>query len=153
VPRPGDRHRAGARGDVARAAVELAYPPIVSDHACFVFFRSGSVTLDDAAQRLAAAGLDVQRAGDQIAVRWGQGPQLRIRFARDPRVVAEARAIGANTPHAAALGQCDARFEVRFDDLAHVLDEVNTLIEVQLTLQEATGGVLFTSWNQAVTAS
>jgi hypothetical protein len=118
-----------------------------------VFFRADSVTLDEAGRRLAAAGLRVGRAGEQLQVQLGAGPVLRIRYARDPSVTAEARTIGANSRHAAALSQCDARFEVSFDDLAAVLDEVNTLIEVQMTLQELTRGVLFTAWNKALTAS
>ncbi len=118
-----------------------------------VFFRSGSITLDDAARRLAAAGLRVDRTGDQLSVQWNAGPILRIRYAQDAKVTAEARQIGASSRHATAMADCDARFEVSFDDLAVVLDEVNTLIEVQMTLQEATRGFLFTAWNKALTAS
>src|SRR4051812_9496782 len=125
----------------------------MSDQRCLVFFRADAVTLDEAARRLAASGLRVDRAGDQLSVQLGAGPILRIKYARDARVTAEARAIGANTRHAAALGECDARFEVTFDDLAAVLDEVNTLIEVQMTLQETTRGFLYTAWNKALTGS
>jgi len=40
--------------------------------------------------------------------------------------------------------------EIGIADLDEVLDEINTLIEVQCTLQDATSGYLFNSWNGEV---
>ena len=47
-----------------------------------------------------------------------------------------------------ALKGCDARFVIEFDDLDAVLDETNTLIELQGALQEAApSAVFFNAWN------
>ena len=116
-----------------------------------VFFRSGAVALDDAARLLSGRGMHVGKQGTELAVQWNQGPVLRIRYAADSRVAQEAHEIGGRTPHAAAMNACNARFEIAIADLETVLDEMNTLIEVQMTLQEATGGYLFCGWNRALT--
>ena len=50
-------------------------------------------------------------------------------------------------PHEAALRECDARFEIGMDDLDKVLDEINTLMEVETALQDASHGYLFLPWN------
>ena len=59
----------------------------------------------------------------------------------------EAAEIGAGTAHEDALRGCDARFEIGIDDLDAALDEINTLIEVQSALQDASRGFLFLPWN------
>jgi hypothetical protein len=125
----------------------------VSTPTCKVFFPAGPVALDEAARLLRDRTLRVARTGDQLSVGWDGGPLLRIRYARGPSVLEEARRIGGPTRHAAAMHACDARFEITFDDLNAVLDEVNTLMEIQMTLQEATGGLLFTAWNNVLTSS
>jgi hypothetical protein len=43
------------------------------------------------------------------------------------------------------------RFEVLIDDLDEALDEINTLIEVQVALMNATQGFLFNTWIGEVT--
>ncbi|MDB5313114.1 MAG: hypothetical protein JWO38_7316 [Gemmataceae bacterium] len=45
------------------------------------------------------------------------------------------------------MRECDVRFEVYFDSPHEALDEINTLMEVQIALQEASGGFLFLPWN------
>ena len=116
-----------------------------------IFFRGGAVGLDDAARLLSGRGMNVQRGPAQLAVQWQGGPVLGIRYASDTRVAQEARELGARSPHAAGMSQCTARFEVAISDLETALDEMNTLMEVQMTLQEATGGYLFCAWNRALT--
>jgi hypothetical protein len=59
----------------------------------------------------------------------------------------EAAEIGRGTEHAEAMAAFDARFEVEFDDLEDALDEINTLMEVQGALQDASQGYLFLPWN------
>ena len=123
----------------------------MSEGTCMVFFRSGAVALDDAARLLAGRGMRVGKQGTELAVQWNGGPVLRIRYASDSRVASEATEISARTPHAGPMSQCNARFEVAIPDLETALDEMNTLMEVQMTLQEATGGYLFCGWNRALT--
>ena len=64
-----------------------------------------------------------------------------------PKVHPLAAEIGSQTGHIAELERCDQRFEIEIDDLAAALDEINTLMEVQGFLQDATRGILFTCWN------
>jgi hypothetical protein len=119
----------------------------MADDVSMIFFRSGQFDLDAAASALTDRGLSVRRGEDELVVGFRGGPQLRVAYVSEPYVREEAEEIGAGTPHAAALGGCDARFEILIDDLDAVLDEINTLIDVQAALQDATGGFLFNTWN------
>ena len=80
------------------------------------------------------------------------GPTLRVYLVGGPEVRTQGREAAAGTPHGAAMAACDARFEIVIDDLATVLDEMNTLLEVQLTLQDLTGGLLFNTWTGKLSA-
>jgi hypothetical protein len=42
---------------------------------------------------------------------------------------------------------CDTEILIELSNVEEVLDEINTLIEVQATLQAATGGLMYLSWN------
>jgi hypothetical protein len=65
----------------------------------------------------------------------------------------EATELGDGSPHAEAMQQCDAVFEIYIPDLAAALAETNTLIEVQLALQQATQGFLFNTWTGELSAA
>lgn len=49
-----------------------------------------------------------------------------------------------------AFGGSRSALEVEIDDLEAGLDEVNTIIESQIQLQDASQGVLFMHWNDAL---
>jgi hypothetical protein len=115
-----------------------------SDAHLLVYF-AGAATLDDAERVLRATWLTVDRDGDLLAVR-GEGPSLRVVWSAAPHVQLEAREL-ADEHGLYDLVRCDRRFEVGFDDLDAVLDDINTLIEVEGQLQELTGGCAWTSWN------
>jgi hypothetical protein len=123
----------------------------VADHASLIFFRSGRGNLDTAAVALANCGMAVQRVarqfGDELTVGFPSGRQLRVAFLDEPYVRQEAEEISQGTPHAAEMSRCNVRYEILIDDLDGVLDEINTLIDAQITLQNATGGFLFNTWN------
>jgi hypothetical protein len=115
---------------------------------CLILFHKVGFGINQALEALAGKGvLSVARMAEILAVRWGQGPVLFVRHAAGKLVAEELALIGKDSPHAAALSRCNALFEVSFLDLEEVLDEINTLIEVQCTLQEATQGLLYTGWN------
>jgi hypothetical protein len=114
---------------------------------CWVFFRPGACDLDAAAKSLTGYGLTVTRLGDELTTGRPGSPQFRIGLSAEPHVAAEAAEIGEGTPHAAAMRECGARFEVGIDDLDEALDEINTLMEVQGALQYASQGFLFLPWN------
>lgn len=114
---------------------------------CLVFFRPGACDLDAAAKSLAGCGLTVTRRGDELTAGRPGSPQFRIVLSAEPHVAAEAAEIGEGTPHEVAMRECGARFEVGIDDLDAALDEINTLMEVQGALQDASQGFLFLPWN------
>jgi hypothetical protein len=126
----------------------------MADHATLIFFRSGRGNLDTAAAALANCGMSVRRIerefGDELSVGFRDGPQLRVAFVEEPYVREEAEELSAESPHACEMSHCEVRYEILIDDLDGVLDEINTLIDVQATLQDATDGYLFNTWNGAL---
>src|SRR5262245_20212825 len=119
----------------------------MADHATRIFFRAGRGDLATAAAALADRGMTVQRLardfGDELTVGYPRGPQLRVAFVGEPYVQQEEAEISEGTSQAEAMSQCEVRYEILIDDQDGVLDEINTLIEAQLTLQTATGGFIF----------
>ena len=114
---------------------------------CMVFFRGGACDLDGAVRSLTGYKLNVVREGEVITAGRPGGIQFRIRLAAGEHVRVEASEIGEATPHAAAMRECSARFEIDIQDLDAALDEMNTLMEVQGALQDASRGFLFLPWN------
>lgn len=114
---------------------------------CFVFFRSGACTLQLAEQELQRYKLNVRQDGNDLLVGRPGAPVFRITLTEQPHVRREAKEIARGTEHEGTMGQCDARFEITIDDLEQVLEEINTLMEVQGALQDASSGYLFLPWN------
>lgn len=119
---------------------------------CWVMFpATRAVSIERAKEVLVEKGLDVKAARGGLDVAWGDGPVLHVALATGPGVREESAEVAEEFvepgPERDALAACDARFEVEFE-LEETLDEINTLIDVQLGLQEATGGYLFNLWNQ-----
>lgn len=117
-----------------------------------IYFKSGSCDLDAAALILTSHGLTVEQHPGYFTVRRTTWPFFDVGISNESWVRDEAKEIGAETPHAAVLQDCDARFEISFDSLDEVLDEMNTMIEVQTCLQEACKGILFLPWNGNLSA-
>lgn len=118
----------------------------MANDSSFLVYFTGAATLDDAERVLRKTSLSVSRTNDTLQVRWGQGPMLWIGLRAAAHVKLEALEV-AEDKGVAQLGLCDRRFEVGFDDLDAVLDETNTLAEVQMTLQDLTRGWITMSWN------
>jgi hypothetical protein len=114
---------------------------------CFVCFRSGQCDIPAAEGALLRSGLTVTRQGDQLFARRPGSPEFRVLIDRGDSVRAEAAEMAEGTAQAAAMRECDARFEISFDSLDEALDEINTLMEVQAALQEVARGYLFLPWN------
>ncbi|MEU6073480.1 hypothetical protein [Micromonospora sp. NPDC047074] len=113
----------------------------------FHVYFAGQATLVDAVRKLSS--MVVAEEDDRFTVRWSDGPEMLVTFDAGPQVAAEAAEVADayDLPEMAAF---DRRFEVSFDDLDEVLDEINTLIEVQGHLQDLTGGYVVRSWNGEV---
>jgi hypothetical protein len=114
---------------------------------CQVYCRSGTCDLDAVGRALAEYGLTVTHQSDHLTAGWPGGPHFRIWLEVGEPVRAEAAEIGEGTPHEAAMRECDARFDIGIDDLDEALQEINTLIEVQTAVQDASQGYLFLPWN------
>jgi len=114
-------------------------------------YFAGSATLADAAKAFSERGLEVTDPGDGwLRVSWFKdGPCLRVRLNTGPYVGRRATVI-AEAAEQPGMADLDRRFEIHIDDLDDALDEINTLIEVQVTLQELTGGYMWNSWNEEV---
>lgn len=113
----------------------------------FHVYFAGRATLADAARKLSS--MVVAEEDDQFTVRRFDGPEMLVTLDAGPQVAAEAAEVAEayDLPEMAAL---DRRFEVSFNDLDEVLDEINTLIEVQCHLEDLTGGYVVRSWNHEV---
>ena len=120
----------------------------MSNHVCMILCSSDRLSIDEAQAALEQDGLTVERDNDKLICFWGDSPKFTIDFQQGEEVRAEAKTMGEEYPnYRSKLKNCDARFEISFADLSEVLNEINTLIEIQLTLQDATEGIVFTSWN------
>jgi hypothetical protein len=120
---------------------------VPSKNRCLVFFDNDHFTLDDATQVLRDRKLSVSPRGGALDVQWEHGPVLHVRLVRDRTVREEAARLGAQTKYAERLAKCGSCLEITFADLDEVLDEINTLIEVQSALETATGGIYYNCWN------
>lgn len=114
---------------------------------CFVFFRSGETTLAEAADALVEQGLEVTRQVDCLEVRDSESPTYKIHWVRGSHVVQEAVEISEQTEYRESMKHCDERFEIQIESLEEALDEMNTLMEVQGTLQDISAGYLYLPWN------
>ena len=120
----------------------------MSHHVCMILCSSDRANLDDALAALERDGLTVERDNDKLICFRDNSPRFTIYLNQGEEVQAEAKTMGEEYPnYRSKLKNCDARFEIYFADLGEVLNEINTLIDIQLTLQDATEGIVFTSWN------
>ena len=122
-----------------------------SSSMCLVFF-AGPTTIVDAARALSRS-MHVVEDGEVLLVRWREAtePELTVGFNADTYVAVESAEL-AQRKNIDAFNRFDRRFEVIIDDLESTLDEMNTLAEVQMTLQDLTNGYLVCSWNDSVQA-
>ncbi len=121
------------------------------DSSCIVFFPQGTATVDDVVKTLDKYSLTVKRDGDTLYVIGAADCQFKIQLVTDPHVIEEAIEIGNGSPREDEMKACNARFEIAIENLEVALDEINTLMEVQATVQDATKGFLFLPWNGELT--
>ena len=114
---------------------------------CMVFFKEGACDLERAADAMKQYRFHVVRKKNTLTAQQPGKPEFRIELVTDDYVREEAEEIGADTPYADVMKECGCRFEIFIDDLDAALDEINSLMEVQTALQEASQGYLHLSWN------
>ena len=119
---------------------------------CLIFFRDPEAAFTPARMKQVLADYGVEAEGDAepFALRFADGTTLYASIVRGEvaSVLAE-RLMGRGRKYRSLAAACNAYIEIAFESLDEVLDEINTLIQVQVTLQQATGGLLYCSWNQS----
>lgn len=121
---------------------------------CLILFEKPGYTLDQAEQEWSSnrsKRFEMARRGNVLALRWGNGPVLFVRYANGDVVKQEIALI--DHPRRPEVERCTSLFEVSFLDLEETLDEINSLIDVQCTLQQATEGFLYLEWNGHLSAN
>jgi hypothetical protein len=112
-----------------------------------VFFKPGACDLEKAIRSFSKYGLTVSRRDGFLTVSRSGSPEFDVGVSDASWVREEAAEIAEGTPHEDAMRECSVRFEVNFESLDAALDEINTMMEVQVALQEASSGYLFLPWN------
>lgn len=117
----------------------------------FAIYCTTACTLEDAAAALGEIGVDIDRDGECLTLSGPDLPRFSVRLFDGEAVATQARDIaarfGVDTREAQALTRCSRCLRVDIEDFDEALDEINTMMEVQAALQDATGGVLYLSWN------
>ncbi len=137
-------------GDVEGDWVALLLPP----NWCLFFFRDPRAEFTTARLKdcLLAEGLTVSGDDEPLRVRGNEaGPELFVSIHRGSVAETIARGVvGKRRKHRTLIPGCDAYVQITFHDLEEVLDEINTLNQVQWAVQAATRGLGYNSWNQAM---
>jgi hypothetical protein len=119
---------------------------------CLIFFRDPEAMFSPSwvKQVLEDVGITTDGIGETFVVRWGDGPTLHVSIIHGKvATILAGRLMPSGSKHRAMAETSTAYIEIKFESLDEVLDEMNTLIQVQATLQNATKGLLYCSWNQS----
>lgn len=117
------------------------------DSTCMVFFPQGAATIDDVVIELDEYSVTVKRDGNILYVTGAAECSFKIQLVTDSHVLEEAIEISAGSRYEEKMKNCNARFEIAIETLDIAFDEINTLMEVQAAVQDATQGLLFLPWN------
>jgi hypothetical protein len=125
---------------------------ILPQNWCLIFFRDPEAEFTPARMKqvLRDAGLTVTGRKEPIAVRSGDGPTLYVSIHRGSYIETIIRGlVGPRRKHRTLIPGCDTEIKIELSDVEEILDEINTLIDVQSTLQAATRGLMYLSWNHS----
>jgi hypothetical protein len=120
-----------------------------------LFFRDprAEFTPERMTEVLRDAGLTVAGQRQPFAVDCGTGPTMSVSIQRGTQIEAVIRGlVGNRQQYREHIAGCDAQIKIELNDVDKTLDEINTLIQIQTALQEATSGLMYLSWNQQFTA-
>lgn len=118
---------------------------------CLLFFPDPEEKFTTARlkQVLAEHGFEVHADEQPFEIHFGDGLCLAVSMRRGSHVETMVRGlVGKRRKHRLLIPGCDTEVKIELSDVEAVLDEINTLIEVQAALQEATQGLMYMSWNQ-----
>ena len=89
----------------------------------------------------------MSRNEQTLTVTRGADLAFDVYLVHGDHVLSEAIEVSHGSEHHQQMSECDARFEIVISDLNAALSEMNTLMELQGALQDASKGYLFTPWN------
>lgn len=114
---------------------------------CMVCFQSEACDLEGAIKSLESYRFSVVRKDEELIVNRGDGLQFKVILSNADHVQEEANEIAEGSEFSSEMSKCNARFEIIIENLDAALNEINTLMEVQGALQDASKGYLFLPWN------
>lgn len=114
---------------------------------CFVFFQSNDCDIDGAVKILENYKFKVERSKESISAS-RNGLTFTVILDKELHVKVEATEIGTGSEYFEKMSKCDARFEIQIENFEEALDEINTLMEIQGAIQDASKGYLFLQWNE-----
>lgn len=122
-----------------------------SEQSYIMFPSSNSaISLSEIKRTLEQQGMQVQEVATEktksLVLRVDRAT-IAIAIARGDEVREVAQALGADSPYASVLEQCDTRLEISYLDIDKLLDEATTMAKVQSVLQNATQGILYNTWD------
>ena len=114
---------------------------------CVVCFQAKDCDLEQAIKSLEKYKFNVQQEEQKLTVSRNNDLEFDIVLVKEDYVQEEAMNFSEGTKYEREMSKCNARFEIFIRDLDKALDEINSLMEVQGALQDASKGYLFTPWN------
>lgn len=142
----------------AEFEVPVVAEPSDRSELSFIMFQDPeqAIGLDAVIREFRQAGISARHVAtddaEGLVVNLSDNPAFSIMLKRGDDVQETARLLGDGTQYADALSRCDSRFEVGIVDLQQALDEGTTLHRIQDALQSVTGGVVYNSWDERMTA-
>lgn len=105
-------------------------------------YQNKNSSYKDVKELLGSYSFEVQEGTDKLVAKANEFA-FDITVNKAPQVQVEVKEIGKNSPYKQEKNLCNACFEVNIEILDKALDEINTLMEIQGALQDASKGYLF----------
>jgi hypothetical protein len=114
-----------------------------------VFYQNQNSSYKKAKELLESYSFEVKEGTDKLVAKANEFT-FDITINKAPQIQVKAKEIGKNSPYKQEMNLCNACFEVSIENLEEALDEINTLMEIQGALQDASKGYLFLPWNDSL---
>jgi hypothetical protein len=116
----------------------------------YVIFHDPKLSVKDAVNALRRHGLDVEINEGRLCILEDGKPAFGVELVEGKEVQETSVRLAHDTEFADRLSQCDARFEIGFDDIKRIQRDQNTLAEIRSALQELTHGFVYNTWDKTL---